>query len=346
MCRNIYHNCITKIFKIKTSLDSLCALTIIKPRKKRKKNMAKHLCTQLIIFSAIIMFAVMSCSDTPSLADIEQLNDRTPPFFSIEEPANGDIYGDNVIVKGVIIDNMEYENQVQRIDSATYRIDGNGEGFEIPMEDDGSFRIAFSTYHLDGDLSIVLEAVDTSGNKGTILLSLIDAPQPTNEPEPTETPDSTPTPVPDEYPPGTCWFEPENVSISRGQSFLTELHINSGDQVIVAYNIAINYSFSFLELDFSAGNSGVKAGPDGYISAVNSSANGLIAISGFDTSGTGPGLDLHFLTFYWKAHDQGNTFISIMVGDLIDNSYEDIGVPAGIDCNVTIYTIIREILVF
>ena len=80
----------------------------------------------------------------------------------------------------------------------------------------------------------------------------------------------------------------------------------------------------------------VKAGPYGYVSAVNTNSAGSIVFSGFDVSGTGPGTDLHFLTINWRASGVGSSYVSLTVNTLVDASYQPVGNPTGLDCDVTV----------
>lgn len=86
----------------------------------------------------------------------------------------------------------------------------------------------------------------------------------------------------------------------------------------------------------SVAYNGIEPGPYGYISAVNAATAGAIHISGFDTTGTGPGTDLHLLTAYWRAIHPGKTSLSILVNALSDPSTDTIGNPTGIDGMVTV----------
>jgi hypothetical protein len=127
---------------------------------------------------------------------------------------------------------------------------------------------------------------------------------------------------------GNMWFVPQSQVVSYGRDFTTELHLDSGHYTLAAYGIDIAYDSSIIEVDTSAGNNGVEAGPDGFLAAVGSGSN-LLRLSGFDTSGTGPGGDLHVLTIYWTTKAEGSTDLVIEIRNLIDLQYNTIGTPEG-----------------
>jgi hypothetical protein len=254
-------------------------------------------------------------------------------------------------IRGQIIDEENAENQEQKISTAYYFVNEATEGIEIPMEDNGSFLISFSIYFLNGDVTILFEAIDISGNKGTHQLTLLDVSQPTDEPDdtpmptagPTETPLPAPTSGPTETPvptsapsPGTLWFDPGEVVVSVGQNFSTKIRLNSGGHRMAAYGMNLYYDFLLLEVGSTAGNHGIEAGPDGFLTAVNTNSPGLFVLSGFDASGTGPGLDLHILTSSWGALNPGSSLISLRIINLVSPDGTAIGEPVSHDCRVIV----------
>lgn len=329
-------------------------------KRGRRKNNCRTKIAVLVLMTLFVLtlFIGISCSDLPSLTDIEQLNDRIPPVFTFDYPADGDIYGDIVRVKGKVVDEEEAENQAQRIKTVFYSVNENYPEITVPINDNGAFLVSFSTYHLDGNLTILFKATDISGNTGIKTLSLVEPPPPTPEPVPTPTftpiptetpgptsipsptstplPSLTPEPGPTKYPPGTVWFEPENVTVSEGSSFITEIHVNTGTQSLAAYGFDFYYNFSIMDVNYSGAYNGIEAGPYGFISAVNANTAGVIIVSGFDTTGTPPATDLHFLTGYWRAVRAGSSYLSVTVYMLADPSTATIGNPTGMDCMVTV----------
>ena len=69
---------------------------------------------------------------------------------------------------------------------------------------------------------------------------------------------------------------------------------------------------------------GVGAGKDGFVSTVNASKEGQIFVSGFHTTGKGPGSALHLLQIYWTAKSKvGWSILDLEVKDLatVNGSY-------------------------
>jgi hypothetical protein len=168
---------------------------------------------------------------------------------------------------------------------------------------------------------------------------------PTAVPDVTAVPTTVPTPVPQPptEPPaggstsaGDVWIVPASQGVDLGSNFFTEIHVNTGSQLLAAYGIEIYYDPSIIEVDTSVGSDGVEAGPDGYLSAVNPNTSGNLIMSGFDASGKGPGEDLHILTVYWTAVGTGTTVIDMVINAFVDDTTMDIGSPAGTGGSVTV----------
>jgi hypothetical protein len=123
-------------------------------------------------------------------------------------------------------------------------------------------------------------------------------------------------------------------------SFTNEIHMNTGTQKLAAYGLNITFDSSVVIVNTEEGNSGVEAGPDGFISAVNAGTPGTLVISGFDTTGTGPGTNLNTHTIHWLAQTyNGTTDLDIAVNNLVDETTNTIGMPNGITGQITIETI-------
>ncbi|MBN2534616.1 MAG: tandem-95 repeat protein, partial [Spirochaetales bacterium] len=137
--------------------------------------------------------------------------------------------------------------------------------------------------------------------------------------------------VPDIPGAGEVSVLPVESYVNEGDLFTVEIHINSGEQKIASYGIDITYDSAILAVDTETDSDGVSRGPDGFIAAVNPKTPGLLKISGFDTSGSGPGQDLNFLTVYWKAIGTGTSLIHPIVNTLTDELTNKVGNPIGID---------------
>ncbi|MBN2533187.1 MAG: hypothetical protein JXB88_09865 [Spirochaetales bacterium] len=156
----------------------------------------------------------------------------------------------------------------------------------------------------------------------------------------TPTPDPTPTPEPTEYPgpvegAGNVWFSPSSQTVNTGDTFTTEIHVNSGYQDIASFSFIIAFDPDIIKVDTSLGNNGAEAGPDGFVSIVNPDTPGILRMTGID-NGSGPGTDLHFHTIHWIAIGEGTTQLDLTIEDLGDNDYNAVGTPNGIDGSVQV----------
>jgi hypothetical protein len=228
-----------------------------------------------------------------------------------------------------------------------FDVSGAGPGNDLHLVDIGFTAIGEGSTSLALD---ILNLIDLQYNdigvptasSASIIVNPGSIVTPTPTPTQTPTPISTaaPTPVPtgniDPGNPGKMWFVPQSQVVFPGRDFTTELHLNSGQQTLGAYGVDITY-FSFaIELNTSIGTNGVEAGPDGFVAAVGLEQN-LLRISGFDTSGAGPGQDLHILTINWTAKSSGVSDLIIDIRDLADLQYKTIGTPEGETGHVEIW---------
>ena len=135
---------------------------------------------------------------------------------------------------------------------------------------------------------------------------------------------------------GDVWFVPASQQILVGNTFTTEVHANSGSQSISAYGFDISYNQTVISPNISVGNFSVEPGPDGFVSAVNPNTLGILAISGFDAMGKGPGADLHVVTVNWNAVALGVSTLGNNVKDFVDPATVIIGTPNGISGSVEV----------
>ena len=132
--------------------------------------------------------------------------------------------------------------------------------------------------------------------------------------------------------PGMIWFSPHTGIATVGASYSDEIHVNTGSSRLGAYSFTIIFSQGVIDVDTSRGEyGGVDAGPDGFVTMVNTSIPGQIRVNGFNVVGTGPGNDLNVLTVYWTAVDTGTSALGIIVKTLTDEMMDTIGVPNGIN---------------
>ncbi|MBN2442902.1 MAG: hypothetical protein JXJ04_16205 [Spirochaetales bacterium] len=155
-------------------------------------------------------------------------------------------------------------------------------------------------------------------------------------PDPTDALTPTPTPLYGIVA-GNVWLEPAAQTIKAKDNFTTEIFADAGTQKLAAYGLNITYGDPMISVDIDNGSNGVSPGADGFISAVNATEPGLLRISGFDATGTGPGRNLHLLTIFWTAGpEEGTVSINIDVDSLADANTETIGNPWGVGGTVTI----------
>jgi hypothetical protein len=143
-------------------------------------------------------------------------------------------------------------------------------------------------------------------------------------PPPTETP--TPTPVGGTG--GEVWFVPETSTVSLNDEFTVEIHANTGTRRLAAYGFEIAYDAAIISVNTDIGNSGVEAGADGYVAAVNPNKAGRLVVTGFDTAGTGPGSDLHVITINWRAEGIGTSSLHLTINNVADEATNDIPATA------------------
>jgi len=91
-----------------------------------------------------------------------------------------------------------------------------------------------------------------------------------------------------------------------------------------------------MSVNTGVGTSGVTAGSDGYVSAVNPNTAGSLKISGFDTAGKGPGTNLQICIVNWNGTAAGTANLSLAVDSLTDEAYNNIGTLRGVGATVTI----------
>jgi hypothetical protein len=198
--------------------------------------------------------------------------------------------------------------------------------------------VSFASWVIDGanqpigQQSISVTA-DNSAPTRTVYTTWLESP-------PTVPPTPGPSPAP-----GQMWIEPATMSVrmidgscsflTNPDKFITYIKANTGTQVLAAYSMTLTYLPSVISLDNSLGGAGTDVGSDGFISSVNTSTPGTLAISGFDSIGKGPGASLNLLYIHWVAVAPGTTPINLTVGSSTDPSGASIG-TAGVGATITI----------
>ncbi|MBN1693805.1 hypothetical protein JW879_00210, partial [candidate division WOR-3 bacterium] len=129
---------------------------------------------------------------------------------------------------------------------------------------------------------------------------------------------------PDSTVAGAVWFRPYTQDSYKNDTVTTEIHVNSGEQLVACYGIDIAYDTNVINyLSY-------EVGADGFVSAVNSEP-GNLKTSGFDAMGKGPGEDLHLLTIKWIAVGEGTSQLDMIINDLSDDMLFPIGTPTSND---------------
>jgi len=132
---------------------------------------------------------------------------------------------------------------------------------------------------------------------------------------------------------GDVWFSSVSTQ-TVGDTFETEIYVNTGSQNLAAYGFDIAYNEDVIQI---ASDNDVEAGSEGFVSAVNiDNDNGLVTIAGFEATGTGPSSQLHLLTITWTAVGAGSTSLDLSILDLADTMIETIGTPNAIDGSVEV----------
>ncbi len=132
---------------------------------------------------------------------------------------------------------------------------------------------------------------------------------------------------------GDVWFSSVSTQ-TVGNTFETEIYVNTSSQILGAYGIEIVYNEDVVQI---ASDNDVEAGDEGFVSAVNiDNDNGVVTIAGFDAMGQGPSSQLHLLTINWTAVGAGSSSLDLSIIDLADNLLDPIGTPNDIDGSVVV----------
>ena len=135
---------------------------------------------------------------------------------------------------------------------------------------------------------------------------------------------------------GDVWFSSVSTQ-TVGDTFETEIYLNTGSQNLGAYGFDIAYNEDVIQI---ASANDIVAGAEGFISAVKID-NGLVTIAGFETGDTGPSFQLHVLTITWTAVGEGNSSLDLSIDVLIDARTITIGTPNDIDGSVEVEEVLE-----
>jgi hypothetical protein len=170
-------------------------------------------------------------------------------------------------------------------------------------------------------------------------------------------PDPTPPMLPTQSAPppfptgaGAVTMTSSSYTVKMCNSFTLNVSVDSGTQSLAAYGFTIAYNSATIAINTCTGTSGVTAGADGFVTAVNASNPGSLVISGFDTTGKGPGTSLAVLsvsaralaytdgTYYDGYGYFATTRVTLTVNTLVDPSTVVIGVPQSLPIEIISYS--------
>ncbi|KPA15798.1 A disintegrin and metalloproteinase with thrombospondin motifs 9-like isoform, partial [Candidatus Magnetomorum sp. HK-1] len=122
------------------------------------------------------------------------------------------------------------------------------------------------------------------------------------------------------------WMSPSEMSIKPEESFFLDIYVQSIQQKLGSYQFEIIFDQSVMNVNDQIGNSGVIIGNEGFLSVVNlDNSNGKIIINGFDTTGKGPGDELHLLRLNFLSFGNIETSdLVLTVSNLTNELAEDI----------------------
>ncbi|MBN2536532.1 MAG: TRAP transporter large permease subunit [Spirochaetales bacterium] len=124
--------------------------------------------------------------------------------------------------------------------------------------------------------------------------------------------------------PGEAWLKKEQKAVRAGDSFFTEIHVDTGDQKLAHYEIRFEYDPEIIQVNTTMGNNGIDPAGNGFVSVVEIPGNGVLVAKGEDT-GKYPSRDLHLITIHWTAQKKGKTKINIDVFAFLDEFGDEIG---------------------
>ena len=130
------------------------------------------------------------------------------------------------------------------------------------------------------------------------------------------------------------WFSSVSTQ-TVGDTFETEIYVNTGSQNLGAYKIDIIYYWRVIQI---LSEDDIVAGNEGFVSTVDFTGRGKVSITGFEPLGTGPNSQLHLLTITWTAISNGVSSLILEIGhdQLVDSDGNSIGFPHDIDSYVVV----------
>ena len=150
---------------------------------------------------------------------------------------------------------------------------------------------------------------------------------------------------------GVIWMDPVEPQIEAGMEFYTDLYIDPGDRNIANYSITLKYnigidsvSSQYLKTNSTRGDCGIEPGKNSSQPIVNTSADGVLAISGSIKNIEDVNKNLNIIRIWWVGYKP--ITISIRVeGNLTDNDGKTISAKGGLgEDRIGIITIYEPIV--
>jgi hypothetical protein len=138
---------------------------------------------------------------------------------------------------------------------------------------------------------------------------------------------------------GALRLDPASLALDPGDSAVLDLLVDSGDQPIAAYDIRLAFDPSVVRIDVDAGGDhGVEPGADALSTNLVNLDNtaGSLLLTGFDTSGSGPGAQLHLLRIHLTALAPGVTDVALDLRVLTDPLGIPVGTPSGTGARISV----------
>lgn len=101
---------------------------------------------------------------------------------------------------------------------------------------------------------------------------------------------------------GDVWIQPSVVHAERDQEFTANVYVDTGASKLGAYQVAIAFDPSQVQVAGKGGAGAIKPGTDGFVTAAKvDNDSGKIVINGFHVAGKGPGSRLELLNIALKS---------------------------------------------
>ncbi|OHD81540.1 MAG: hypothetical protein A3J97_12630 [Spirochaetes bacterium RIFOXYC1_FULL_54_7] len=124
----------------------------------------------------VILFS--TCPSPFKLSDLDILEDSQSPQLILDEPVEGALFQDSLTISGIALD-LDAQGLVRPLEDRAaipalgWSIPGEEESGTITVESDGSFTLSIPTDSYNGNISLVLTAMDLNRNQTSITRRLL-----------------------------------------------------------------------------------------------------------------------------------------------------------------------------